>query len=213
MIEHYGNGPFAFQGFPTPLFADIIRINCFRQRATKSLPIIETEDLTYEAYEILNRIQSFSSEQWAESKLPSRREEWTLLGNIRQAAVALYCIHSLQSISVLPLIPFLRESCFLHSQQLQRLLKTAIPQPSLRLFMLWPLIVLGVEAVNGDSSMQAFVQEKLSELSRYTGMLAPLTAKDILERFWNSGRTDWDSCFERPYAFIMVPAVDVSKLS
>lgn len=213
MIEHYGNGSFAFQGFPTPLFAEIIRINYLRLRATKIIPITEAEDLTNEAYEILNRIQSFWPEQWAESKPTSRRDEWILLGSVRQAAVALYCIHSLQSISVLPRIPFLRESRYLHSQQLQSLLKRALPLPRLSLFMLWPLIVLGVEAVNGSLAMRVFVQEKLPEMSRSTGMLAPLTAKGVLERFWDSGRTDWDSCFDRPYAFIMVPAVDASKLS
>ena len=79
--------------------------------------------------------------------------------------------------------------------------------------MLWPLIVLGVEAVNGSLATRAFVQEKLPEMNRSTGMLAPLTAKGVLQRFWDSGRTDWDSCFDSPYALIMVPAVDASKLT
>lgn len=214
VMEHYGSGPFAFQGIPTPLFAEIIKINYLRKRASKYiLKGADNSGFTYdEAYEILNRIQSFYPEQWGQSKPSSKREEWILLAELHYAALVLYCIHSLQSISVLPQIPFLRSTCFSRGQRLQTLLKQAILSPTLKLFILWPLIVLGVEAVNGPISMRAFVREKLPEMSRYTGMLAPLSAKNVLERFWNSGETDWDSCFDRPHAFVMTPAVNVSKL-
>lgn len=212
VIEHYGNRLFAFQGLPTSLFAEIIKINHLRMRVAKHIPVGE-EDLTYEAYEILNRIESFSPEQWTESKPSSKREEWMLLGKVHRAAVALYCIHSLQSVLVLPHIPLYREICGAHGRNLHNLLKQAMSSQSTKLFMLWPLIMLGVEAVKGGVAMRSFVQWQLPELSRGTGMLAPLTAKDVLKRFWDSGETDWDSCFDRPYAFMMEPAVEVSKLS
>ena len=211
VMEHYGGGLFAFQGFPAPLFAEIIKINYLRMRAAKHMPT-GTEELTHGAYETLYRIQQFSPEQWAEPK-PSSKREWMLLGKIYQAAVALYCVHSLQSLSVLPQIPFLRGCCISYSQQLQTLLGQAMPFPMINSFMLWPLIILGVEAVNGSVAMRAFVQGQLPAMSRNTGMLAPLTAKKVLERFWDSGKADWDSCFDKPYAFVMDPAVDVSKLA
>lgn len=44
-------------------------------------------------------------------------------------------------------------------------------------------------------------------------MLAPLTAKNVLERFWDSGKTNWGSCFDRKYALVMEPAVEASNLS
>lgn len=212
VIENYGNRLFAFQGLSTPLFAEIIKINYLRMRAAKHMPV-GAEDLTYEAYEILHRIESFSPEQWTESKPSSKREKWMLLGKVHRAAVALFCIHSLQSVSVLPHIPLYRGICAAHGRYLHTLLKQAVSSPPTRRFMLWPLIVLGVEAVNGAVAMRSFVQWQLPELSRDTGILAPLTAKDVLEKFWDSGETDWDSCFDRPYAFMMEPAVEVSKLS
>lgn len=44
-------------------------------------------------------------------------------------------------------------------------------------------------------------------------MIVPLTAKSVFERFCDSGKMDWDSCFDRLYACMMEPAVEVSKLS
>lgn len=211
ILEQFGSGVFAFLMCPKSLFAEVIKINHLRVRASKQDPA-ELENLAQEAYQILQRIQFFSSEQWAESK-PSSKGDWILVGNLFQAAVMIYCILSLQSLSVLPLTPQLRASCTSNSQLLQILLKDALSSPRTKRFLVWPLVVLGVEAVNGSALMRNFVREQLSELSCYIGSHAPLTAKDVLERFWASGKTDWDACFDRPYMFPMQIAVDISKLS
>ncbi|BCR83210.1 uncharacterized protein ACHE_10612A [Aspergillus chevalieri] len=181
VIEEYGNRLFVFQGFPTPLFAEIIKINYIRMRAAKYMPV-GAGDLTYEAFETLNRIENFSPKQWAESKPLSKREGWTLLGKVHQVTVALYCIHSLQSVSVLPHIQPYREIYASHGQGLHTLLKTAMSLPPTKRFMLWPQIVLDVEAVKGGVAKRSFVQCQLPALSRHTGMLAPLTAKSVLEK-------------------------------
>lgn len=211
VIEQHGSNPFAFQGFPTELFAEVIKINYLRMQASKQLAM-EADDLAYEANEILNRLQRFSPERWADTKPSQSREAWVLLGMLRRAASILYCICSLQSVSVLPVSPFYRDLCELHRQNLHLLLQRAILMPPLKLSMLWPLLVLGVSAVHGPADMRGFVRFQLPEISKYTGMLAPLTAKNVLERFWDSGYTTWDQCFDKPYAFIMQPSVERSKL-
>ena len=68
------------------------------------------------------------------------------------------------------------------------------------------------ECCHGPADMRGFVRFQLPEISKYTGMLAPLTAKNVLERFWDSGYTTWDQCFDKPYAFIMQPSVERSKV-
>lgn len=78
--------------------------------------------------------------------------------------------------------------------------------------MLWPLVVLGVEAVNGDLEMRSFVEKQLPEMSRQVGTSVPLTAKAVIERFWASGETRWDACFDRPYVFVTQIAVDLQQL-
>ncbi|KAB8226312.1 C6 zinc finger domain-containing protein [Aspergillus novoparasiticus] len=209
MIEQYGGRPFAFATYPTALFAEIIKINYLRVGASKS-DRTAASVFTNDAYEILNRIHSFSPEQWAEPKLTAHAE-WVLLGNIHQAAVALYCILSLQSLAILPRSSFLQQHCIAHAQLLQRLLSQALTFHRVERFIIWDIVVLGVAAVN-DAGIRAFIREQLPELSHSTGTYAPLMAKAVLERFWASGKTHWDACFDQPYTFSMNMSVDVSGL-
>ncbi|KAB8277448.1 hypothetical protein BDV30DRAFT_234781 [Aspergillus minisclerotigenes] len=210
MIEQYDGRPFAFATYLTALFAEIIKINYLRVRASKS-DRIAASVFTNDAYEIiLNRIHSFSPEQWAEPKLTAHAE-WVLLGNIHQAAVALYCILSLQSLAILPRSSFLPQHCTAHAQLLQRLLSQALAFHRVERFIIWDLVVLGVAAVN-DAGIRAFIREQLPELSHSTGTYAPFMAKALLERFWASGETHWDACFDQPYTFAMNMSVDVNGL-
>ncbi|GIJ86581.1 hypothetical protein Asppvi_005470 [Aspergillus pseudoviridinutans] len=211
ILEEFGNGVFDFQMCPKPLFAEIIRINHLRVRAWRRDPA-RLEDLAQETYGVLSRINIFSSEQWANSK-PSSKEDWRIVGKSYQAAVSLYCILSLQSLSVLPLTPLLRASCTNQGQLLQKLLKEAQSSPRIKRFTLWPLVVLGVQAVNGGAMMRAFVREHLPEVSRHIGSYVPLTAKALLEKFWASGETRWDACFDKPYTVVTQIAVDLSRLN
>lgn len=210
LLEQYGAAVSLFQMCPLPLFAEIIKINHLRMRATR-YNATRAEGLSQEAYEILERVYGFLPEQWAKSK-PSSQEDWTLIGNVYQAAVALYCILSLQSLSVLPATSVLRARCNTHGQLLRVLLNEGLSSPKMKRFMIWPLVLLGVEAVHGGAAMRAFVAKQLPELSRDIGTYVPLTAKRVLELFWNSGETRWDACFDRPYAFTTQIAVDTSRL-
>ncbi|KAA8647765.1 uncharacterized protein ATNIH1004_006466 [Aspergillus tanneri] len=210
LVDKFGGEIFAFQMCPKPLFAEIIKINHLRVRASKQEPA-GLEDHIQDAYGILSRIHIFSSEQWSETK-PSSKEDWMIVGNVYQAAVALYCILSLQSLSVLPLTPLLRASCTGHGQRLQVLLSEALSSPRIKRFLLWPLVVLGVEAVNSGPVMRAFVREQLPEMSRHIGSYVPLTVKGVLEKYWALGETRWDACFDRPYMLATQIAVDLSQL-
>ena len=209
MINQYSSRPFAFAAYPTALFSEIIKINYLRVRASKSDPTPACV-YTNNAYEILNRIHSFSAEQWAEYRSASHAE-WVLLGNIHQAAVALYCILSLQSLAVLPQSSFLQQHCLHHAQHLHRLLNDALTFYRIERFIIWDRVVLGVAGVK-DAGIRKFLREQRPELSHSTGTYAPLMAQTLLERFWASGETRWDACFDQPYTFAMNMSVDVSGL-
>ncbi|KAI0543420.1 putative C6 finger domain protein [Xylaria curta] len=208
IVKQYGTGVFLFQMCPPTLFAEIIRINHIRMQAAKYGPI-KFEDLSQEADNTLSSICAFSAQQWAASK-PSSKQDWELLGYVYQAAVTLYCILSLQSLSVLPSETSLRSRCATQGELLRGLLNQTLSSPRTRSFMLWPLVLLGVEAVNCNETMRSFVEEQLLNMSSYIGSYAPLVAKDILVRFWTSGETRWDACFDRPYVFSSQLAVDIS---
>ncbi len=214
ILELAGTTLTPFQMCPPPLFAEIIRINHLRLQATKhaSQELQVEEGLAREAYEILRRIHDFSSEHWANSK-PKSKQDWTMIGDIYQMAIFLYCVASLQSLSVLPTTPSLKAESAAHVQLLHSSLTQAVTRPRIKRFTLWPLVVLGVEAAQpGRGAMRDFVAGQLPILSRDAGTQVPLTAKGVLERFWASGETGWDACFDRPYAFVMQIAVDSSGI-
>lgn len=210
IVNHYGKRLFAFQMCPPILFAEIISINHLRMRAIEG-GHAGFEGLSQEALNILDRIYNFSAKEWSESK-PCSRDGWKLVGNIYQAAVSLYCILSLQSLSVLPSTPEIRDQCAEHGRFLQMQLESAMAFPEIRYSMIWPLVLLGVQAVNGGAPMRAFVSGMLPELSYHIGSKVPMVAKAALEKFWASGETRWDACFDRPYAFVTQIAVDMSQL-
>ncbi|KAH6640419.1 fungal-specific transcription factor domain-containing protein [Chaetomium tenue] len=229
-----------FQMCPTPLFGEIIRINHLRLRATTPTtppnpnPKPTPAHLTLEAHQIHSHILTFSPSHWAATK-PRAREDWALAGRIYHAAVALYWASALQSAGVLVPTPALRVECAAHARLLQSLLARGVASSRIWLCMLWPLVVLGVQAAGGGGGggggargdgdgdgcgggvgvvpVRDFVAAQLPMLARRGGTYAPLVAKGVLERFWASGETRWDACFDRPYAFVMQIAVDMSRIT
>ncbi|KAK2609262.1 hypothetical protein QQS21_002197 [Conoideocrella luteorostrata] len=214
MVDKFGSTTFAFQMCPASLFAEITRINSLRMRARKSHnPSTLQQDMVFEAHSILRRIGDFSPSEWVKSK-PSGTSPWQTLGFICKSATALYCILSLQSALLLPCTQHLARLLDEHAQALYALLQEAISVSSIKRLVLWPLIVLGVEAAERDGwHMQIFVRRQLVEMSSYLGSHAPLAAKALLEKFWTSGETKWDLCFDRAYAFAAQFAVDISRIS
>lgn len=209
ILDQYSAAISPFHLCPLPLVIEIIKINHLRMQGWKRDPS-ESEDFSQEAYEILRRVHDFSPEQWATSK-PSSTKDWILIGTTYQVAVELFCIYSLQSVSILP-EALLRPLCTTHGQRLQELLIEAFLSRHIKRFMIWPLILLGVEAVYGTAEMRALVTFQLTELSYDVGTYGPLTANGVLESFWASGKTRWDDCFDQPYAFTMQIAVDTSQI-
>lgn len=212
ILEQSGDRSFPSEMCPVPLLAQIIKINHLRMRAADYTPT-RLEDFTSEACQILDAINTFSPQQWADSK-PSSKKDWMLMGNVYQNAVAIYCLSSLQGL--LSLLSSLRGSlraiCATHGQVLQTLLGEALACPRIKRFMVWPLVCLGIEAAQENASMRTFVTQQLSEMSRQVGTHVPLTAKGVLERFWASGDTRWDACFDRPYVFATQIAIDISQV-
>ncbi|KAL6365593.1 hypothetical protein LRP88_01593 [Fusarium phalaenopsidis] len=211
LLEKYSAAVSPIHMCPLSLFAEVVKINHLRMRAI-SCDFTLLEDLSTEGLETLERIHGFSPEKWASSK-PLHQDDWLLIGKVYQAAATLYCILSLQSLSVLPETPGLRACCVAHGQILWPLLDVGLSCPRTRRSLIWPLVLLGVEAVHGGPKMRAFVSEKLPELSYDAGTYVPLMAKGVMEVFWDSGETRWDACFDRPYVFTGQIAVDTSRLS
>ena len=189
---------------PRPLFLAVVRINHLRRTASAN------PAATADAMDILADINSFDPENWAVGRgTQETKPHWAMLAGIYQSAVAVYCVRSLESVGVLaatttttnttpPEVTALDAS---HYQRLLRLLRRAYEFPHFRHCAMWPLVVAGVRAVAGSPADRRFVEDKLVECSRAAGSALPLQAKEMLRRYWDSGKTGWDDCFDRSYVF------------
>ncbi|GAD93893.1 C6 zinc finger domain-containing protein [Paecilomyces variotii No. 5] len=209
VVNQYGGNGYGFQMCPPPLFSEIININHIRSQISKP-NCINKNDFQENAREVLRRVYNFSPAAWIQSN-GYRTEESKLIVDIHQSAVALYCMSSLQSIGALPSDPLLRKNCDMERQILHGLLERLLRQRP-HGYTLWPLMVLGVQAVDSGPALRAFIREKMTDLSASSGTYAPLAAKEVLERFWASGRTEWDACFEKPHMFTTVLTVNRGQL-
>ena len=187
---------------PKHIFFSIIRINNLRSQAAKGVLPRNSSRSTAEA--LLRDIESFSPSQWAETK-DSYVEEWTLLGTIFQTSAALYCICSLQSVAVLPATIGMETIKASYRARHLQLLEEGMNNRRVTQTLLWPLVVAGVVAVGSGASLKtrAFVEHSLVALSKEIGSFSPRMAVVTLAKFWKSGDTRWDECFDRPYGFLL----------
>lgn len=201
IMSHYTAATFLFSVFPKELLTEVLKINLLRARwAQEDLTI--PEELTHEAFAILGLILDFSPAEWAWSKPGVHHEDRLLVGTIHYSAVSLYCICSLQSLFILPHTPFIARLYIGTTGILYESLAKALKSQKFRKLLLWPLVVLGVAAVDSDENVRSFVRDHLVAISRSTGIHAPVVAKRIIEKFWASGKKHWDDCFDEPYMFV-----------
>ncbi|KXJ90025.1 fungal-specific transcription factor domain-domain-containing protein [Microdochium bolleyi] len=158
----------------------------------------------------------------------SRATDRLVLGRLWQSALVIYLIASLQSAGALRRSSFRRGQLgglrAVHGQRLYEQLQLAVVSERLKRSVLWPLVVCGfdaAEAVNsavslsgtgggsGDESRSAaaaerrkFVETRLPILGHDVGTSLPDYARVVLRKFWDSGRADWDGCFDGSYAFV-----------
>ncbi|KAF2470019.1 uncharacterized protein BDR25DRAFT_262571 [Lindgomyces ingoldianus] len=200
IAELYPEGFYPTVLCPPPLFLHIIAISHLRDEASTALFI--DKSMQSAAEELLRQINTFSPEEYAATQ-DFGQEEWLLLSRIYQSAVALYCISSLQSLFVLPFTPQLRIARTAHKTSLFTLLKKAMASPVTKICMLWPLIVAGVEARDASLDVKLCIGHGLEEMSWQQGTTMPLYGLQVLKNFWDSGKTEWDECFHKPFAFVI----------
>lgn len=204
VIDLYGLG--IYPPFPCAqdLFLHMGNINHLRARAADPGNTKESyKTLAAEAHSLLDQIDAFSAEEWAQSNSPEFKDAWLMVARIYHCAVTLYCISSLQSLGLLPSTAQLRTRRAELRDRLMILLAEGFASPLLKKSLLWPLIVAGFEASDGSEIERRFVAKQLQEQSREMGSSQPLVAKSVFERFWSGGKTRWDDCFDQPYSFLV----------
>ncbi|EFQ34907.1 hypothetical protein CGRA01v4_04170 [Colletotrichum graminicola] len=195
--ELYPLGLHPYVPFPMPLFMDVIRINHLRLQTSTGLMSKETARVA--AYETINRIESFDPE--ACGGFYENKELDNMVEFMFQSAVAIFCISSMQSLGILPSTHHLAVVRTAHSNRLYSLLQKAEKHEVLKKSIQWPLIVAGVEA-GARVDKRRFVGEVFVGQGKDMGSPLSLYAKGVMRRFWDKDDTNWDTCFDQPYALV-----------
>lgn len=184
---------------PMPLFLDVLTINNLRSQTM--IPDFADETTRIAGEELLARILSFSPEEWTETRGSSYREEWKVISHVYQSAIVLYCILSLQSLSILARTPELDATETSHGDRLFALIPKALSSIYTKKYMMWPLAVAGMAAGRRSVIVQGNVEHQLEIISHELGTATPLHARSRFKAFWASGMSGWDDCFDTSYTF------------
>lgn len=191
------------------------------------LPEVTFTTFREKARKLIHRILSFDAHAWyncnEENISPSStsssssnddydvKQMWMLLGRLYQSAVTLYCISSFRALDLLPQPgrcdaygEDVEPSRTWYRERLVADLREALDIPGLRLWLMWPLVVAGMDTGAGPEQKEAraFVLGELEKMAVSLGTPLPFVAKDALHKFWKRGGGSWDDCFDGPYAFV-----------
>ncbi|KAH8879813.1 hypothetical protein GQ53DRAFT_853224 [Thozetella sp. PMI_491] len=183
---------------PLPLFLEIIHINDLRYRIATASSVADRYPYASEAHTIMQCVTVFSPEEWAKREnMGSYPEEWLCLGRLCHSAVLLYTLSSLRSV--------LGPLATLKTQQRDLLFeqsKAAVLFTHLSGYILWPLVVAGMQAAEAGPEEREWIDAQLLSMGRRLGTNSPLLSRAILRKFWKSGKTGWNDCFDQPHVFI-----------
>ncbi|KAK1974710.1 fungal-specific transcription factor domain-containing protein [Colletotrichum cereale] len=195
--ELYPLGLHPYIPFPMPLFVEIIRVNHLRSQTSTGLMSKETARVA--ANEIINRIEGFDSESC--TGFYEDKEQNDAITLMFQSAAAIFCISSMQSLGILPNTHRLAVVRTAHGNRLYSLLEKVEEHGVLKKSVQWPLVVAAVEAgIRVDK--RRLVGELFVDQGKDMGSPLSFHAKRIVRRFWDGDDTNWDTCFDQPYALV-----------
>lgn len=197
---------------PTHLFLNIRQINQLRVQAAGRASYRDVIWPT--AREVFADIERFDPENWTEPYTVPKKPGMDIVARIFKTAVALY------GMLVIPppastdapsrdggLSPQCEKTTPASYEKLKmsfrmrllRLVCTAMETRPVKLYLAWPLAVLGVALADGQATEREMVEDYLQKISRapqtYCG---PTTSLVKLRAFWASGKTQWEQCFDEP---------------
>ncbi|KND86305.1 hypothetical protein TOPH_09063 [Tolypocladium ophioglossoides CBS 100239] len=218
----YAHGLYPRLPCPVHLFLEIVRVNDLRRRVAARLvdPVAGGADSVIQMH--FRTITDFSPENWAIGQATSatvhsmcHQETWLLVAEAFQSAALLFVDSSLASLlpvcACSPCDATTCDSCSarlddstrsFHRARLFRLVEEGLASHVTMYCVIWPLIVAGFEANQGTPEEQVVVQHGLTDLCLQAGATT-IVARDVLRKFWASGKTNWDECFDQPYALLV----------
>ncbi|KAJ3493885.1 hypothetical protein NLG97_g4444 [Lecanicillium saksenae] len=203
---------------PITLSISIVHTSRLRAALTRKDNSIDKNNTAQEVKRIFDAITAFDAEEWAAQPIFTgniRAQVLPTLGRIFALAVRLYGVLSLPQSAVVSWVvssekkhPEMTDAEIYDTlrlwqrEELLALLRQSWDQLKSTTALSWPLIVAGVAFAGGSKEDQEFVDESLMAIWNLPNTLAGLllTIKK-LRSFWESGKTEWEDCFDKPIPF------------
>lgn len=217
------------------LFRFLVLVN--HRRAIQSAEPRPTVAAFDDMLSILDQVTAFQTDEWSKAMSTSQKLHhsptqqpkvseqkpvdvaewnWTPLGEVYKAAIALYCISSLVQVDTIVLradsstfkraAEVFSKRAHYYQSLIGNLRKISSgPILQLRKLIFWPVAIAGILAE--DENERNFLVGELVFISRELGTAAALVARDFLVRLWSKEKHDphakrrWDDKFDRPYIF------------
>ncbi|KXJ85576.1 hypothetical protein Micbo1qcDRAFT_154093 [Microdochium bolleyi] len=191
---------------PRPILETIITINELRAESGGATfhyllpegvaPALATPD------ELMAEIEAFDTVAWADGVTRGHQPQVVVLGELWKSTALLYCIISLQATGLVPRSSFeLEVTKALHGDKLFGLLRAHVRSNILlQKSCLFSVAVAGFMAAERGEEDRRFVRDQCEFLCKASGQATALMLLVALQAFWDSGKTEWDECFEKGYA-------------
>lgn len=150
---------------------------------------------------IFTNISQFQPSEWAEFYFLPTAPEVTTIATVFQISVALYGLFTLPARDV-------RLPCGCGSKtelrnKLFELIKQLWDAPGCRYTLNWPIAVLGFTfKEDGSQADRDLVLVWLACLGNDLTVTQPWTIAAKLQKFWASGLSQWEDCWEEPFVVI-----------
>ncbi|EGR44840.1 uncharacterized protein TRIREDRAFT_111755 [Trichoderma reesei QM6a] len=195
---------------PAPLFREIFLINRLRLEASTALssssdPLSEHSSSSSSCH-VLERIDAYSVPPVPQAPGIDDQKAQNLLfvSLLFKSAVAVFASLTLPCTSRCPSHKPCAQVHKMHRANLFHLLDTTSEFLPLLDHILWPVVVAGTAAATGSVEDRMLVEMYLLNGARdpFTGGCTG-SALATMRRFWKSGRTRWDECFDQPHAWMI----------
>ncbi|PQK14765.1 hypothetical protein BB8028_0005g02930 [Beauveria bassiana] len=203
---------------PMDLRIAIFKINRLRfAAATATKPTPAAAALTPLVHRQLNDIDAADVDDWCMNNAVYGLEHTLSLARIFRLAVRLFALLTLPRSATTSWAravvapdedendPY-RSVCAAQRTELLARMRALFPQLEYQPNLRWPMVVAGVAtaaAANGDAAAaaadRAFISESLRIIwEQPVVACGPMRCRELLQRFWASGKTEWEECFVEP---------------
>lgn len=203
----YFNGPYPQFVCPAELFREIICINYLRyQIATDPAVSLVERSKPARTAAIITRILEFSPITYIKATEMPERADIMAMVRLFRLAVLFFALNSLpmpmEDSDFYSEFPITSPKVIELRTEMFDLMMTWKRAPAVFNTVVWLWISIGIEAAKGSDQERRMVMEELEFINNPANGPV-MILMDKLQKFWDSGETDWNKCWDDLYYLVV----------